>query len=68
MGRRAMLGQCFERGPVQALCIIVNVPCSRASANYPKGLVVSDNDSAAIQIERNDFHGDWNYRIRSGKY
>ena len=21
---------------------------------------------AAIKIERNDFHGDWNYRIRSG--
>ena len=36
------------------------------SANYPKGLVVSDDDFAAIKIERNDFHGDWNYRIRSG--
>ena len=35
-------------------------------ANYPKGLVVSDEDFAAIKIERNDFHGDWNYRIRSG--
>ena len=28
------------------------------SANYPKGLVVSDDDFAAIKIERNDFHGD----------
>ena len=36
------------------------------NANYPKGLVVSDEDFAAIKIERNDFHGDWNYRIRSG--
>ena len=36
------------------------------SANYPKGLVVSDEDFAAINIERNNFHGDWNYRIRSG--
>ena len=36
------------------------------SANYPKGLVVSDEDFAAIKIERNNFHGDWNYRIRSG--
>ena len=28
------------------------------NANYPKGLVVSDDDFAAIKIERNDFHGD----------
>ena len=35
-------------------------------ANYPKGLVVSDDDFADIKIERNDFHGDWTYRIRSG--
>ena len=35
------------------------------NAEYPKGLVVSDDDFAAIKLERNDFHGDWNYRIRS---
>ncbi len=34
-------------------------------AEYPKGLVVSDDDFAAIKLERNEFHGDWNYRIRS---
>ncbi len=35
-------------------------------AQYPKGLVVSDADLAAIKIERNAFHGEWNYCIRSG--
>ena len=36
------------------------------NADYPKGLVVSDADFAAIKIDRNEFHGDWNYCIRSG--
>ena len=35
-------------------------------AAYPKGLAVSDADMAAINIERNEFHGDWNYCIRPG--
>lgn len=34
--------------------------------SYPKGLAVSDADLAAVPIERADFHGDWNYCIRSG--
>ncbi len=34
------------------------------TAHYPKGLVVTDADLAAIHIERNEFHGDWNYCIR----
>ena len=33
-------------------------------AQYPKGMSVSDADLAAIKIERNEFHGDWNYCIR----
>lgn len=36
------------------------------NADYPKGLVVSDKDCAAIKIDRNAFHGDWNYCVRSG--
>ena len=35
-------------------------------ANYSRGLVVSDDDFAAITIDRHAFHGDWNYCIRSG--
>lgn len=34
------------------------------NANYPKGVVVSDQEFKAINIERNEFHGDWNYCIR----
>ena len=35
---------------------------------YPKGIKVSDKEIAAIRLERDKFHGDWNYRIlpRSG--
>jgi len=35
---------------------------------YPKGVKVSDQDMAAIRIERDKFHGEWNYTIlpRSG--
>lgn len=35
------------------------------NAECTKGLGVSDKDFAAIKIERNEFHGDWNYRIHS---
>ena len=34
--------------------------------SYPKGIAVSDADLATVPIERADFHGDWNYRLRSG--
>lgn len=30
---------------------------------YPKGVKVSDKEIAAIRLERDKFHGDWNYRI-----
>jgi hypothetical protein len=36
------------------------------NAQYPKGLAVSDAELAAIKIERDEFHGEWNYCIRSG--
>jgi Rhodopirellula transposase DDE domain len=34
--------------------------------SYPKGVVVTDAELAAVRIEPDKFHGDWNYRIRSG--
>ena len=34
------------------------------AAQYPKGTKISDKDLAAINLERNPFHGDWNYSIR----
>jgi transposase len=30
---------------------------------YPKGVKVSDEDVASIRIERDPFHGEWNYTI-----
>jgi transposase len=30
---------------------------------YPKGLKVSDAEMALLNIDRNDFHGEWNYVI-----
>jgi hypothetical protein len=32
-------------------------------SKYPRGVKVSDNDLAAIRIERDKFHGEWNYTI-----
>ena len=32
---------------------------------YDAGSKVSDAELAAIAIERDEFHGEWNYRIRS---
>jgi hypothetical protein len=31
--------------------------------DYPKGVAVSDAEMAKINLERHDFHGDWNYTI-----
>ena len=30
---------------------------------YPTGLVVSEQERAAVSLKRADFHGDWNYTI-----
>jgi len=31
---------------------------------YPTGTKVSDEEMDALNIVRNDFHGEWNYEIR----
>jgi Rhodopirellula transposase DDE domain len=33
--------------------------------NYPKGIVVSEQEMNEINISRNEFHGEWNYLINS---
>lgn len=30
---------------------------------YPKGVKVSDREVATIRLERDEFHGEWNYTI-----
>jgi len=39
----------------------LKVICELDNAHYPKGIVVSDEQLAAINIVRADFHGEWNY-------
>ena len=42
----------------------LTVRCELDPAVYPKGIVVSDSEMAAIDIVCNEFHGEWNYTIR----
>jgi hypothetical protein len=39
------------------------VRCEIDNNLYPKGITVSDAEMAAINITRDDFHGEWNYTI-----
>ncbi len=41
----------------------LKVACELDTNTYAKGIVVSDEEMAAINITRDDFHGDWNYTI-----
>ena len=34
------------------------------TTHYPKGIKVTDKELDSIQIERDEFHGEWNYSIR----
>jgi Rhodopirellula transposase DDE domain len=42
----------------------LTVRCELDSKTYPKGIVVSDAEMTAINMIRNEFHGEWNYTIR----
>ena len=42
----------------------LKVHCVLDENAYPKGVEVSDEQVAQIQIERDPFHGEWNYVIR----
>jgi len=41
----------------------LTVRCRLDQGNYPKGVAVSDDELAAVNIARCDFHGEWNYSI-----
>lgn len=41
----------------------LTVKCSIDQNKYPKGLKITDEEMKAINISRNDFHGDWNYSL-----
>ncbi|MCC7104462.1 MAG: hypothetical protein IT307_04905, partial [Chloroflexi bacterium] len=42
----------------------LTVRCAVDRSTYPTGRKVSDAEFARIAMERDDFHGEWNYRIR----
>jgi Rhodopirellula transposase DDE domain len=42
----------------------LKVVCELDDNVYPKGIVISDEELAAINIVRADFHGEWNYTIK----
>lgn len=41
----------------------LSVRCRLDTNPYPAGLKVSDEEMAAIRIQQDDFHGEWNYTI-----
>jgi Rhodopirellula transposase DDE domain len=42
----------------------LTVCCELDTDLYPEGIVVSDEEMAALNIVRTEFHGEWNYTIR----
>ena len=43
------------------------VTCDIDANSYPKGISVTDAEMAAINIELDTFHGEWNYTIKPRK-
>jgi len=41
----------------------LTVRCELDPSDYPKGIKVSDEELAQVNLKRHDFHGDWNYTI-----
>jgi hypothetical protein len=42
----------------------LTVRCELDSNTYPKGIRVPDQEMQALNLLRDQFHGDWNYTIR----
>ena len=42
----------------------LTVRCELDTNCYPKGITISDQEMATINIRRADFHGEWNYTIK----
>ena len=40
------------------------VRCELDKGTYPAGRKVTDAELASVNLERDDFHGEWNYRVR----
>ena len=71
----SFISQNWRAKPLVSYCVIVElisatttktgltVRCELDTGQYPSGIVVSDAEMAAINIERAEFHGEWNYTI-----
>ncbi len=42
----------------------LTVKCQLDENEYPKGIAVTDEQLASVNITRDDFHGEWNYTIK----
>ncbi len=42
----------------------LTIQCQLDTQSYPKGIKISDKELATVDLERYDFHGEWNYTIR----
>jgi Rhodopirellula transposase DDE domain len=45
----------------------LSVHCELDPKTYPKGITVSDAEMASLNIEKADFHGEWNYTLQQTK-
>lgn len=41
----------------------LRVRCELDTGSYPKGVRVTDDELAGVNLQRDDFHGEWNYTI-----
>ncbi len=42
----------------------LKIQCRLDNSKYPTGIKISNEELEAVDIERSDFHGEWNYVIR----
>lgn len=72
----AQISRTWRGQPLETLEVIVSliqstttntglkVQCELDQNNYERGIKIDDEELAAVNIERNDWRGDWNYVIR----
>lgn len=53
----------LQRNEPHGFACSLKVCCKIDENLYPKGIKVIDEEMAAINITRNEFHGEWNYTI-----
>ena len=74
----SFISQNWQGEPLQSYETIVNlisstktrsglkVACQLDQRSYQTGRVITDDQMAAVNLVRNEFHGEWNYKIQPG--